>query len=194
MSLTPLRLLVLSVAFSFATACVGQPAETTDIYRTARSFASESLKNVRLTRTSGNDVFDITGRRQGPIICNFVGQDTNDRWMIINFDMTTDGRVDFDPADNPREDRWGHHLKPDLELERWISLEEGALVAVKQHPDNPPRSGVSMASFWSTSENRFHLGYYWQIEQWIYFVDMDPRTGAVVKVGRVEFPDQLLKD
>lgn len=161
-----------------------------DGFRRARAIVGRHLKNVKLNSVYGTPAFDASGRRTGDIFLNFSGQGTQEKWMLMSLTLTTAGALTGEQeADNPREDRWGHHEKPGLELDQWLPPEEAVAMALKLHPGHEPTGGISLAYHVSAEHlGRFVMVLYWELRGEIRFAALDARYGKVLESGSTPSP------
>ncbi|MBI3890030.1 MAG: hypothetical protein HY303_00715 [Candidatus Wallbacteria bacterium] len=162
--IVPWSVAVLAVAVAWAPQA--QAHDLADGYLRARAIVARHLEHAKLNSAYGTPAFDETGRRIGDIFLNFTGQDSQGRWMLMSLTLAPGGSLqgETDP-DNPREDRWGHHEKPPVELDAWLPPEEAVATAINLQPGHAPTAGISLAYYHGScqeerpnTETRSHRG------------------------------------
>lgn len=157
-----------------------------EAYPRAKAEASRHLSNVKLSYVAATPAFAADGARTGDVWFNFTGVGRAGKPMLVSVTLKPDDRIVYDPvSDAPREDRFGHHTKPPLNISHWMAAEVALAMALKHHTFHPPKDGVSLAIRRSQEYgNGPIMKLYWTSGDWIVHVVFEPRTGSILDAGK----------
>lgn len=167
-----------------------------DGYLRARAVVARHLGDVKLNSVYGTPAFDAHGARIDDVFLNFCGKDAAGNPMLMSLTLTPQETLlgEGDP-DNPRPDKYGHHLKPGIALDVWLPCEEAVAIALAQHVGHDPTAGgISLAYFQEKVGGRVLMVLYWRRDQQIHDAVIDARYGDVLSIGHTPWPDAARKD